>query len=80
MGWNGAGDIFDAVATTLINARATDEVKTKVVTTLAWELRDGDWDTEDESLEAFRYDPAIVEGFRQLGGERIENCLERLGL
>lgn len=63
MGWNSANRIFDPVARALIEAGATDDVKRKVLGDLIRELQDGDWDTEDESLEDFLGDPAIVQAF-----------------
>lgn len=67
MGWASAGGYFDAVAKALIDGGATDEVKTKVCSVLIGVFRDGDWDTEDESLEEFKDDPAIVAAFREHG-------------
>lgn len=65
MGWNSARDIFDPIAQALIDAGAPDEMKTRVLGELIGNLQDEDWDTEGESLELFRNDPAIVEAFRQ---------------
>lgn len=63
MGWSSANEIFDPVARALIDTGATPEVKRKVLGDLINSLQDGDWDTEDESLELFRDDPAIVAAF-----------------
>jgi hypothetical protein len=63
MGWSSANQIFDPVAQALIDTGATPEVKRKVLGDLIGGLQDGDWDTEDESLERFRKDPAIVAAF-----------------
>lgn len=63
MGWSGANAIFDPVARALIAAHASDEVKRKVLGDLIGGLQEGDWDTEDESLEEFLHDPAIVQAF-----------------
>lgn len=63
MGWASGGEIFDGVANSLIGVKASDEVKEKVLSDLIGSLRDLDWDTEDESLEAFAHDPAIVRAF-----------------
>ena len=63
MGWNSAGDIFDPVARALIELGATDATKTRVLGDLIGALQNGDWDTEDESLEQFKNDPAIVAAF-----------------
>lgn len=65
MGWNSANLIFDPVAKALIELKAPDELKTKVLGDLIGALQEGDWDTEDESLDEFEDDPAIVEAFRQ---------------
>ena len=67
MGWASASGIFDTVADSLIEAGADDAIKRAVCTDLIRELRDGDWDTCDESLEAFAGDPAIVQAFRDCG-------------
>lgn len=67
MGWSSANEIFDPVAQALIDLGATDETKTRVLGTLIKNLQDGDWDTEDESLERFRKDPAIVAAFAEHG-------------
>lgn len=64
MGWASAGEIFDPVARALVELNAPDQVKTQVLGDLIGALQDGDWDTEDESLEEFKDDPAIVEAFR----------------
>ncbi|APY88200.1 hypothetical protein DCW30_05720 [Streptomyces alfalfae] len=63
MGWNSASRIFDPVATALQKANADDNTKRTVLSGLIRELQDGDWDTEDESLEDFLDDPAIVSAF-----------------
>jgi hypothetical protein len=63
MGWNSAGEIFDPVAQSLIDLGSPDEVKRKILGDLIGALQDGDWDTEDESLDQFKNDPAIVAAF-----------------
>ncbi|MFE2965539.1 hypothetical protein ACFXKC_18035 [Streptomyces sp. NPDC059340] len=63
MGWNSANQIFNPVARSLIDAGAPDETKRKVLGDLIGGLQEGDWDTEDESLEDFLDDPAIVQAF-----------------
>lgn len=67
MGWASGGDIFDTVARSLIDARASNHVKREVLGPLVDKLQDGDWDTEDESLEKFRADPVIVQVFADHG-------------
>lgn len=64
MGWSSANPIFDSVAQELIDAGASDELKTRVLAKLIGQLQVGDWDTEDESLGEFKDDPAIVAAFR----------------
>jgi hypothetical protein len=67
MGWNSANRIFDPVARALVKAGADDDTKRTVLGDLIGELQDGDWDTEDESLEDFLDDPAIVAAFADKG-------------
>lgn len=63
MGWASASGIFDTVADGLIEANAPDDIKARVLSRLCQELQDGDWDTEDESLERYADDPVIVQVF-----------------
>jgi hypothetical protein len=66
MGWGSAGyRIFDPVAKALQEAGAQDEVRTRVLSGLIGELREEDWDTEYDSLEAFKDDPAVVAAFAE---------------
>jgi hypothetical protein len=67
MGWSSANSIFDPVARALIDAGTDADTKRKVLGDLIAGLQDGDWDTEDESLEDFRHDPAIVQAFANNG-------------
>jgi hypothetical protein len=67
MGWNSANPIFNAVADDLIATNASDETKRLVLGDLIAELQNGDWDTEDESLDRYSDDPAIVAAFREHG-------------
>lgn len=67
MGWASAGDIFDPVAQALIDAGASDDIKRRTLSKLIRKLKDGDWDTESESLGQFSDDPAIVDAFRENG-------------
>lgn len=67
MGWSSANDIFDPVARTFIKCDLPDDMKTRVLAVLIKALQDGDWDTEDESLDRFKDDPAIVAAFRANG-------------
>ena len=63
MGWGNAGEIFNPVARALIDAGTSSQVKRDVLGKLIRELRDNDWDTCDESLEAFEYDADVVTAF-----------------
>lgn len=63
MGWSSANRIFDPVARSLVQLGAPDEMKRSVLGALIKGLQDGDWDTEDESLDEFKDDPAIVAAF-----------------
>lgn len=67
MGWSSANDIFNPVARALSDAEVSDQTKRKVLGDLIGGLQDGDWDTEDESLEVFLGDPAIVLAFSDKG-------------
>lgn len=67
MGWASAGDIFDPVAQALIELDADERTKRSVLGPLIDALQEGDWDTEDESLEQFRADPVIVSIFYSRG-------------
>lgn len=67
MGWASAGAIFDPVAQALIDLGADRDTKRKVLGTLITALQEGDWDTEDESLQQFRHDVDIVALFKEHG-------------
>lgn len=67
MGWSSAGHVFDPIAKTLIELGADGPTKRRVLRDLIQALQDGDWDTEDESLELFTDDPAIVLAFADRG-------------
>lgn len=82
MGWNSANRIFNPVAKALIETGADDNTKRKVLGDLISELQDGDWDTEDESLEDFLNDPAIVSAFadRDVHLPDRRCCAQELGV
>ncbi len=63
MGWGSAYSIFNTVADALVEAGATDEVKETALTKVIRELQEEDWDTELDSLQSYRDDPAIVRAF-----------------
>jgi hypothetical protein len=65
MGWASAGAIFDPAAKAMVELNAPDEMKIRVLGDLIGALQEGDWDTENESLEEFADDEAIVEAFRR---------------
>lgn len=65
MGFSGGNEIFDSVADKLIELSVSDEIKTEVLDTLIKALFESDWDTEDESLDTYAHDSAIVEAFRR---------------
>ncbi|WP_416975629.1 hypothetical protein [Streptomyces sp. 4F14] len=67
MGWSSANDIFDPVARALRDSGAPDQTKRDVLGKLIAQLQHNDWDTEDESLEDFLDDPAIVGAFADKG-------------
>lgn len=67
VGWASAGTIFNNVARSLNAAGTSEDTKRRVLGQLIDNLRDGDWDTEDESLDEFREDPVIVDLFAQRG-------------
>lgn len=63
MGWGSAYSLFNTVADALIEAGASDEVKEKALTKVIRSLQEEDWDTELDSLQSYRNDPAIVRAF-----------------
>ncbi|MFI5880868.1 hypothetical protein [Streptomyces sp. NPDC051554] len=64
MGFGSAGyKLFDPIARALIEAGASDELKEKTLTPHIAHLQEEDWDTEEDSLELFLDDPAIVKAF-----------------
>ena len=64
MGFGSAGHtFFNPVARALIEAGASDLLKERVLGELIGNLQGEDWDTELDSLQLFRDDPAIVRAF-----------------
>jgi hypothetical protein len=60
MGWASGGAIFDRVAHALVQLGADDKTMRGVLKPLYDELRDGDWDTVEESMDQFWFHPAIM--------------------
>ena len=54
MGWASAGEIFDATASVVLKKYRAGNIdfhqSVEILATLAGSLKDGDWDTEDESV------------------------------
>lgn len=65
MGWAGAGDIFDPVCEELQKSHLWPETRKQILVILIKTLQDGEWDTEDESLERFQDDDVVVAAFRE---------------
>ncbi|MFB7858738.1 hypothetical protein [Rhodococcus qingshengii] len=67
MGWSSGDRVFDPVADTLIRHQADWQLTEDVCTALIGSLRDRGWDTEGESLGAYRDHPAIRAAFARHG-------------
>lgn len=76
MGWNGAGEIFEPIATAILDSDMDDGRIEEVLTLLISQLQNADWDTEDESLEEFLDYPAVVKAFATCGVVNREKCDE----
>ena len=63
MGWGSAYSLFNTIADALIEAEASDEIKERALTKVIAALQEDDWDTELDSLQSYRDDPAIVRAF-----------------
>lgn len=63
MGWASGSYVFDDIMGEL--KFLNPETKKRVAVKIIHVFRDMDWDTEDESLETFKDDPAIVAAFRE---------------
>ncbi len=76
MGWGSAGRIFDPLAKTMIRMVDAEKMEAEeaiqLLTILADELRDGDWDTIDESVEAANSHPVVMEALKRTGWEPEE--------
>jgi hypothetical protein len=69
VGWCSASDIFNQVADSLIETKASDEIKHKVLGDLCDSLQGEDWDCEYDSLDKYADDPIIVQVFADHGVE-----------
>jgi len=67
VGFSGGNEIFDPVARKLITLGIDDETRYQISGALIGALQESDWDTEDESLEEFKADDAIVRAFAEHG-------------
>lgn len=63
MGWGSAYSLFNTMADALIEADASDEIKERALTKVIRSFQEEDWDTELDSLQSYRGDPAIVRAF-----------------
>ena len=77
MGYASAGyTIFNPIMRALIASGAPDDTKKTVASLLIKQLQAEDWDTEDESLEEFADDLAIVAAFAENGVRLPTNNIE----
>jgi dUTP pyrophosphatase len=67
VGWNSANEIFDPVAEAVIRNRIDMDAALDILVTLIRNLQAEDWDTEDESLEAFSQSWVVAEAFKRCG-------------
>lgn len=67
MGWNSANAIVDPQVQLLVKAVDNDEmheaVAENLLTALIKQCQEGDWDTEDETLEQWLHVPWVVRAF-----------------
>lgn len=71
MGWASAGEIFDATAHVVLrkyeDSNIDFEQAVEILGVLARKLRDGDCDTEDESVWEFQKHPVILAALKVAG-------------
>jgi len=72
MGWNSGNEIFDPVCEEVIRqVEKTDGMypadAIALLTILIYEMQQGDWDTEDESLDKFQDYEYVVMAFAANG-------------
>jgi hypothetical protein len=73
MGWSSGNEVFDPVARELQVFVPDDTARSAVASVLINALQECDWDTEDESLDQFRDDPAIIAAFATNGVSHTHN-------
>lgn len=79
MGWGSAGaTIFNPTIDALVASNASEEVLFNTAVNLISTLQGEDWDTEQESLEYFKDNPAIVRAFGSLGIRLHHSNFEKL--
>lgn len=70
MGYAGGSDVFNGVATQLLDLHIREEITAvavkEILGRLAKELADEDWDTYDESYYAFMNYPVVVSALREV--------------
>lgn len=72
MGWASGGEIFDRVAHALVKRDdVPDAAVTAICADLADALRDGGWDTVDDSVQKFRNHPAVLAGLEQADPDAV---------
>jgi hypothetical protein len=72
VGWGSGNEIFDPVCEEIIRqVEKADGLypddATKLLTVLVYEMQQGDWDTEDESLSRFQDYDYVVKAFEANG-------------
>lgn len=67
MGWASANPIFDETIREAIYNDVEGRALYCIASALIAQLQNGDWDTEDESLEQFRDQPEVIRAFKDAG-------------
>lgn len=67
MGWGSGYRIFNNVADSLIREDVPEGAVEEVLKDLIRTLREGDWDTELDSLQDYLHHPAVVRAFEAHG-------------
>lgn len=81
MGWGSAGEIFNTVADALIESDAESDVIVNILVPLIGHLKGEDWDTAEESMEAYQRREgwgaaAVIRALAQ-SGEQPTYCAEQ---